>query len=71
MTFFRYYQKSVHRTCLIFCMNLQQHNDLQMRQIFFCGNNFEFFLVPNEVFQAFSKVNAWNCPDFLHEVTAA
>ena len=25
----------------------------------------------NKVFQVLSKVNAWNCSDFLHEVTAA
>ena len=27
--------------------------------------------VQNKVFQVLSKVNAWNCSDFLDEVTAA
>ena len=75
MKCFKFCQKSVHGSFLIFCMKLQQHKGLKLTQMVFLGKSctriFKQKVAQNEFFQFYSKLIDRIFLIFLRELTAA
>lgn len=75
MKFFKSHEKSMHGIFLLFCMKLQQRQDLKLTQMIFSWKILsEFFWAKsgwNEFFEFYNSLMGWVFLNFFHEVIMA